>query len=183
MNDDLFIFIFAILCVLARVFLCTCKISPARPCLSETLLSVGLSMCVRARARRGDEVASAPPPSNQKETLNTSQSVRRAAKIETHPLSHCDTSKLILLTTGAIRSDKWLQIGMSTAQTDAAPSPQTPPAQFPLSAVRLDERETKTAKNTAGVLLPSTFSNVPGLTSVGLRLLLRCPVYWPNGDR
>lgn len=54
-----------------------------------------------------------PPPltlSSQNETLNTSQSVKRAAKIETDPLFHYYTTKLILLTTCGIRYDKWLQI-------------------------------------------------------------------------
>lgn len=59
---------------------------------------------------------------SQNETLNTSQSVKRAAKIETDPLFHYSATKLILLTTCGIRYDKWLQIWKLAARPDASPS-------------------------------------------------------------
>lgn len=60
--------------------------------------------------------------SSQNETLNTSQSVNRAAKIETDPLFHYYTTKLILLTTRRIRYDKWLQRWKQAARADDSPS-------------------------------------------------------------
>lgn len=116
MNDVSFT-IFFWLRMLACVS-CVCAMSPAWPCLSETEPCCQCVVCVclarkREMRRWSCEASSTPPPptlSNQNETLNTSQSVKRAAKIETDPLFHYYTSKLILLTTCGIRSDKWLQI-------------------------------------------------------------------------
>lgn len=71
-------------------FLCMCNVSRlALSIRSRALLSVCV-VYVCGRERWGDEVVKPPPTpptlSNQNETLNTSQSVKRAAKIETDPL-------------------------------------------------------------------------------------------------
>ena len=92
MNDVSFtIFV----CACERVCFCVCVMSPAWPCLSEAEPCCQcLCMCIFAceKERWGDEVVKPPHPplpptlTSQNETLNTSQSVKLASKIETDPL-------------------------------------------------------------------------------------------------
>lgn len=110
MNDVSFTIFFP---MHVSVCFCVCVMSPAWPCLSEAEPCCQcLYVYVCERERWGDEVVKRTPPTltSQNETLNTSQSVKLASKIETDPLFHYSATKLILLTTCGIRYDKWLQI-------------------------------------------------------------------------
>lgn len=111
-KDEWCFFYHFCLCMGVCVF-CVCVMSPAWPCLSEAepccQCMCALCMCVKEKDE--EMKLCAPPPCQAKnETLNTSQSVKQAAKIETDLLFHNYTTKLILLTKSGIRYDKWLQI-------------------------------------------------------------------------
>lgn len=114
MNDVSFTIFFPYAC--ECVFLCMCNVSRlALSIRSRALLSVLVCVCVWERKMRRWSCETHPPPTpptltSQNETLNTSQSVKLASKIETDPLFHYSATKLILLTTCGIRYDKWLQI-------------------------------------------------------------------------
>lgn len=125
-----FIFLVSVLeCV---CFLCMCNVSRlALSIRSRALLSVCVCVCahVCVCVKPKDEemklwsiLLLSFTLSSQNEMLNTSQSVKRAFKIETDLLFHYYKTKLIVLTTRHIRYDKWLQRWKQAARADDSPS-------------------------------------------------------------
>lgn len=129
---------FTIYVCVCDVCFCECVMSLAWPCLSDT------EPCCQCVCLCDEEMKlwSAPPSTSQhwqaqNETLNTSQSVKRAAKIETDLLFLSSPTKLIVLTTCYIRYDKWPQIEVSSP-TRCLSIFQTLSTKLLLSVVHLD---------------------------------------------